>query len=1152
MKKNALNLLFIVFCYIGFGQTSIYIEDFTGQSGKGAVGPGGGSPTIDLSDVDWTIDVSNVNLTATNDYFRVVTVGGNELLEGRDLDTNATWFSPVIDISNYTNVGFTINVTESNGTGTNNLENSDIVLTEYRIDSGTWTTASTNGSISNDYDLTVTSQSGLTGSTLEIRVTMTNNNGNERQRIDDVEVTGTPDCNLTYSLPFNEGFEGNSFPPDCWESFRGTNGLGTVNDWTNSTFTANSGITSALVLFEAVTGGNAQDWLVTPAIDLGTAQAQLRFFARDFFTINYNTEYSVRISQTSATDISSFTTIQTYTEPTLGNSFNEKTIDLSAYSGIVYIAFVMEQNDGDVWFLDDVSVIELPPCTVPENVTNVSANYDGTSINLDWALSTCYDDVLVVAKEGSAVTATPTGDGSAYTADTVFGNGTEIIADEFVVFNAIGNSVNMSNVNFGSTYHFEIFTRKGTTWSQGVETSITLDYCSVNGNTSFETSITLVNFGDINNVTGQGSGYDDFTSQTTSIARGESENLTINLNTDGDFRVYSYAWIDWNRDGDFDDIGETYDLGEAVNTPDGPTSNSPLTITAPIDANLGDTRLRVLCQYFPFTIPNNGPCDGSTDGEIEDYSITILPGITYVYDDGWSPSDPNGVATLANPIQVIRGNAVISTSTQCESIVVNPAASITVNTGATLDIANSLDLQSSSIAFSSLILDGTINGTINYYRHVNAASGGGTTTGNNDLISAPLQGQTFGDLSTANPNILSGTIGGNPAFLFGPFDPATNNYVNYTPSNNVDPLTSGVGYRSGSTDNSTYTFTGTVATETIDVPVTNGGATNWNLIGNPYPSYINVQTVLNESTNRSRFDENSVGIYGYDGAATDGWTIYNLATTNGNTIIAPGQGFFINVEDSGVFRFTPAMRMTGTADDFIVGRNSSPLVYLKLGLSSGNSNFHTDFYFNDNASTNLDEGYDASVWNSQPASFSVHSYLVENDNGIAMALQALHSNDISNITIPLGVNANTNEPVVFSILDTTLPSGINVYLEDTLLETVTLLNDEDHEVTLDNTTIGKGRFYLRFVNQSLSVNDTELDQLLIFTNQQQRTLIIKGQLSNRAQLSLYDLQGRLVKQAVLQEGLSTQTVDVSNLTSGVFIANINHSNASKTQKIILR
>ncbi len=1137
---------------LGFGQSSLYFEDFTGQAGKGAIGPGGNNPTIDISGVDWSIDVSSVNLADANDFFFVRTVGGNDLLEGRDLDGDAIWLSPSIDISGFTNVSFTIDVSESNGTANNNLEADDTVTIEYRIDAGAWTIASTNGTFSNDYNLTEASQTVLSGSSIELRVTMLNNGGGERQRIDNIEITGTPDCTNAFSLPFNEGFEDSSFPPDCWTTYRGTNGLGTNNDWTSSTLTANTGTTSAFVEFEVVSGGNAQDWLVTPAIDLGTAQAQLRFFARDQFTADFNTEYTIRISQTSATDISSFTTIQTYNETQLGSPFNEKTIDLSMYSGTVYIAFVMEQNDGDNWFLDDISVTDISACITPTDITNLTASYIDGNIDLQWTLSDCYDDVIIIGKEGSAVTTVPSGDGSTYVPSSVFGSGTEITTDEFIVLNSIDSFVSVSNVLLGSTYHFEVFTRKGTSWSSGVPISITLDYCSVTGGTTFNTSITLVDFGAINNITGQGSGYDDFTSQSTSISRGDSEDLTVNLNTDGDFAVYSYAWIDWNQDGDFDDSGETYDLGDTINNPDGPTANSPLTITVPNDAELGDTRLRVLCQYYFATIPTNGPCDGSTDGEIEDYTITVLPSTIYTYDNGWLPSDPNGVATTADDIVIANGDTTITSDTNCNTVTVNPGAGLTINSGITLTALDEIILQSTSTSYASLILDGSISGDVIYLRHINSAPGSGASTTNNDLISPPLNGESFGDFRVANPNILSGTIGGNPAFLFGPFNTSSGGYVNYEPSDDTEVLDAGEGFRTGSTDNGTYRFTGTIEIGTVSIPVVSGGTSDWNLIGNPYPSYLNVQAFLNNTNNASLLDENAVGIYGYDGAANDGWTIFNLATTTPSTVITPGQGFFIDAESTGSINFTPSMRSTGNSDDFIAGRNSTLLTYLKLYLSAGSKNYRTDFYFNDNASTDLDSGYDASVWNNVPEDFSLHSYLVENDNDVAMAIQALHNNDLYNVTIPLGVNANSNETLEFSILESTIPEGINIYLDDTVAETITLLNNESYTMTPNTDLNGKGRFYLRFVSESLSINKTNLERMQIFTNQKQRQLTIIGTLVNPAKLDVYDLQGRLVKSVDLAANTNSQHINISELSSGVFIVDIKTKNAKKTQKIILK
>ncbi|OUS03491.1 hypothetical protein A9Q86_00840 [Flavobacteriales bacterium 33_180_T64] len=1148
MKIKITSLLLLLLTCFAYSQTTIYLEDFTGQNGKGATGATGGAPTIDLNDVSWSLNVDATNLTATTDWLRIRTISGNEALESRDLDGNGIWLSPIITITEYSNVAFTIDATEN---AADNQEDNDTVTTQYRIDGGTWTNANTNGILINDYGTVIISQSGLTGNTLEIRILLINDSGNERQRIDNILVTGSSNC-TTSSLPFNEGFEGLNFPPDCWTTYRGTNGLGAANDWTSSNLIANSGTNSAFVEYEVTTGGNAQDWLVTPAIDLGSSNSQLRFFARDQFTFDYNTTYTVRISETSATDISSFAILETYNESQLGNDYNEKTIDLSTYNDVVYIAFVMEQNDGDNWFLDDVSIIELQPCTTPENVSNLTANYTNNSIDLQWALSTCYDEILVVGKENNAVTAIPSGDGNSYLGDTNFGNGTEISSNEYILFKGIDNTVNISNITFGSTYHFEVFTRKGTTWSSGTSTSITINYCTVTGDIGFETSITLVDFGDINNSTGQGLGYDDFTSQSTSIMRGSSEDLTVNLNTDGDFTVYSYAWIDWNQDGDFDDINETYDLGNVDNNSNGPTANSPLTITVPNNASLGDTRLRVLSQYYGFIIPINGPCDGSTDGEIEDYTITVLPGITYTYDNGWTPANPNGIVTEANDIIIANGDTEFTNNLNCNSLTINPGAGLTIHNGVSISTINGTTLESSSTSYSSLILDGTITGTIQYQRHINNASGNGTITGSNDLISAPLIGQTFANFRAVNSNILSGTISGNPAFLFGPFDNSSSTYINYTSANDNSTLDAGIGYRTGSTDNGTYIFTGTIETGTVPINLTLGSSSNWNLIGNPYPSYINASTVLTSMISSGIADANSIAIYGYDGSAQNGWTIYNLANSNVNTKIAPGQGFFIEAETAGNFSITPDMRTTGNTDDFIVGRNSNPFEYLKLNLSSGTNNFSTEFYFNANSSLGLDPGYDASIWNSTPPSFALYSHLAENDTGIAIALQSLHSNDVSNTVIPLGVNANQGSELTFSITEFNLPENIDVYLEDIENNTSTLLTQEDYTVTTNADINGIGHFFLRFMDSALNTLESEQDTFDIYVNQLEQMITIKGQFEDKTIFNLYDLQGRLIITTHLTSQNNVTYIDVNKLSSGTYLIHILNKNSKTIKKVLLK
>ncbi|MDB2625382.1 T9SS type A sorting domain-containing protein [Flavobacteriaceae bacterium] len=167
-------------------QTTIYSEDFTGQNGQGATG----LSTTDTSQVDWTIDISSATLSASSDWFKVT----NEIFEARDVDGDAIWISKTINISGYSNVSFSLSASEQ---GT--MEGTDIFNTEYKIGSGNWTTADTNGSLNDDFSSATVEQTGLTGSELVIRVIMNNGSGSEYHRLDDILVTGyTSTPTITY------------------------------------------------------------------------------------------------------------------------------------------------------------------------------------------------------------------------------------------------------------------------------------------------------------------------------------------------------------------------------------------------------------------------------------------------------------------------------------------------------------------------------------------------------------------------------------------------------------------------------------------------------------------------------------------------------------------------------------------------------------------------------------------------------------------------------------------------------------------------------------------------------------------------------------------------------------------------------------------
>ena len=450
----------------------------------------------------------------------------------------------------------------------------------------------------------------------------------------------------------------------------------------------------------------------------------------------------------------------------------------------------------------------------------------------------------------------------------------------------------------------------------------------------------------------------------------------------------------------------------------------------------------------------------------------------YVFNGTWSPSDPNGAASIRDDIVISSGDATINTSTNCNTITVNPGAGITVVSGVTLSTVNGMTLESSSTSYSSLILDGSVAGTMTYERHVNINGSG--STGNNDLISAPLTGQAFNAFVAANTNILNnGTL-----YLFGPFEKATGLYVTWSgaETTTLDPS---IGYRAASSDNGSFTFNGTANNGTIVNNIVNAGSINeeWNLVGNPYPSYLNVQQFLSHEvatgvSNLDLFNTGTAAIYGYDGNAQDGWIIYNLANTTASTLIAPGQGFFVSANSAYVaaydLEFVPAMRSTGASDDFIQGRNAE-LVNLKLNLSTSNTTVFTDFYFNDNASLGLDIGYDAEMFDNLSSNLNLYSHLLQDNEGQAIALQTLNTADLAEVSIPLGVHVNQGKQLTFSIAETTLPENAAVYLEDVVSNTSTLLNNSDYIVTPTSDLAGTGRFFLRISEDALSTIDDNLD-----------------------------------------------------------------------------
>ena len=196
--------------------------------------------------------------------------------------------------------------------------------------------------------------------------------------------------------------------------------------------------------------------------------------------------------------------------------------------------------------------------------------------------------------------------------------------------NVTTNLFNVNGVLGNTTYYWRVKAKnncgEGSYSSTFSFTTLTPSYCTstFTDEAGGSEHITNVTFNTINNTSDNDTtdGYEDFTSISTILERGESHQISVTLDTDG-VQDHCYVFIDWNQDYIFNESTERYDLGTEL----WDVGTRFFTITVPVDAAFGSTTMRVVIEYDD---PDDGFGSGSCDadhltewGETEDYTVTV-------------------------------------------------------------------------------------------------------------------------------------------------------------------------------------------------------------------------------------------------------------------------------------------------------------------------------------------------------------------------------------------------------------------------------------------------------------------------------------------------------------------------------------------------
>ncbi|MDG2152221.1 MAG: T9SS type A sorting domain-containing protein, partial [Polaribacter sp.] len=341
----------------------------------------------------------------------------------------------------------------------------------------------------------------------------------------------------------------------------------------------------------------------------------------------------------------------------------------------------------------------------------------------------------------------------------------------------------------------------------------------------------------------------------------------------------------------------------------------------------------------------------------------------------------------------------------------------------------------------------------------------------------------------------------------------------------------------------TVSFTGTLHTEDagVDIALSSEG-NRYNLLGNPYTSYINSATFL---ANAALSETQTIWVYDQTLGNNGSYVAKPLVE---DFILAPGQGFFVkaNTAAGGSVNFAET-NQSHTSDTF--QKTSKTEVTIQLSVNGAIQ--YAKLYYLNTATTGFDVGYEGEVFGGTTDEFSIYTQLLTDNVGKKYQVQSLPNSEYESMVIPVGVKAAANKEIIISTEALNLPADVNVFLEDKQTNTFTRLDEanSNYKITLTENLDGIGRFYLHTTSNDLSTNDVKKDHISIYKTNN-FTLRIVGLSKGIANIKLYNILGKeMMRAAFISQAV--KEIYLPKLTAGIYIVQLKTAVGNINKKIIL-
>jgi hypothetical protein len=355
----------------------------------------------------------------------------------------------------------------------------------------------------------------------------------------------------------------------------------------------------------------------------------------------------------------------------------------------------------------------------------------------------------------------------------------------------------------------------------------------------------------------------------------------------------------------------------------------------------------------------------------------------------------------------------------------------------------------------------------------------------------------------------------------------------------------------------TLSMTGAVntGTQTFTLPATPDAITRWSLVGNPYPSQINIQALL---FTKYAAGAGNIGASAYvfnpnkTGTGRGGYDMVDITTNGGGTpYVLPSNAVVLvqnTVATSHDIAFAETDKNTGVANLGFRTQGANNALVLSLEDGNGMELDKTYIRFNQAAKTKFDNHDGTKMVNEYGI------YTTATDKTM-LAIDSRPEPTTETI-IPLGIQSSTAKSFVLKISELDLPIGVTAYLKDNFLHVQDAITGTSFiysfSTTSNTASSGAERFELVFNKTvvpmvlvtefavALSPNPAKDKVKVSFSNEQAANTTI----------SITNAEGKLMKTVDAGHVQAGQlSINIKSLAKGTYYVTLSNGKERRTEKL---